>query len=137
MDELAPVDPSEFVYRRIPRIHFQPGLPVLFRLMAFRPSARDTTGLSVVRAAFAQPADTLRNLEPAKQKEYYVVRLAVQDLLGLGLTVVAEPDPNGPAGHAIIPELSWQAHHADKQRLKTVQTELAKLASAAIVHTPR
>jgi hypothetical protein len=52
------------------------------------------------------------------------------------LTVVPEPDPNGPPGHAIIPELSWSAYQANKRRLKQVQVEMAKLASAAIVHPP-
>jgi hypothetical protein len=54
----------------------------------------------------------------------------------LGLTVAPEPNPNGPLGHAVIPELSWQSHQTNKQRLKQIQVELAKLASAAIVHQP-
>lgn len=98
--------------------------------------ANDTTGLSVFRAAFVQPADILANIEAAKRNNYYVARIAVQDLHRLGLTVVPEPVPNGPLGHAIIPELTWQAYRADKQRLKQIQVELAKLASAAIVHQP-
>jgi hypothetical protein len=32
--------------------------------------------------------------------------------------------------------LSWQAYQAAKQRLKQVLVELAKLASAAVVHQP-
>jgi len=136
MDERQPVDASEFVYRRIPRMYYQAGLPVLFRVIAFRPTSNDDTGLSVFRAGFVAPADTLANLEAGKQKEYYVVRLAVQDLLKLGLTVVPEPDPDGPPGHAVIPELNWPAYQAEKARLKGVQLELAKLASADIVHRP-
>ena len=136
MDDSQPVDQSESVYRRIPRVYFQPGLPVAFRIIAFRPSSNDTTGLSVFRAGFLNPVDTLANLEPSKRREYFVVRLAVRDLLRLGLTVVPEPDPDGPPGHAVIPELSWQAYQADKQRLKDIQLELAKLATTAIVHQP-
>lgn len=136
MDEQQPVDASEFVYRRIPRTYYQAGLPIPIHPAAFRPNSNDTTGLSVFRAAFVQPADTLANIEAGKRNNYYVAQIAVQDLHRLGLTVVPEPDPNGPPGHAIIPELSWQAYQADKQRLKQVQVELAKLASAAIVHQP-
>src|SRR5579862_947909 len=136
MDDSQPVDPSEFLYRRIPRVYFQAGSPLQFRIIAFRPTANDTTGLSVFRAVFVQPVDILANLEADKQKEFYVVRLAVPDLHLLGLTVRPDPDPSGPAGHAVIPELSWQAYQADKQRLKVVFAELAKLASAAIVHQP-
>ena len=104
--------------------------------LAFRPNQNDTTGLSVFRASFLRPEDTLANVEPAKRNDYYVVRLAVADLRALGLTVVAEPDPQGPPGHGVIPELSCVAYQADKARWKPVLFELAKLASAAIVHQP-
>ncbi len=136
MDENQPVDQTEFVYRRIPRIYFQAGVPVLFRITAFRPTSQDSTGLSVYRAGFLQPVDILADLQTSKQNDYFVVRLAVQDLQWLGLTVVPEPDPNGPPGHAVIPELSWQAYQANKERLKDIQLELAKLATAAILHQP-
>lgn len=134
MDELQPVDVSEVVYRRIHRNHYQTGLPVPIQRVAFCPNPNDATGLSVFRAAFVQPADTLANIEATKRNDYYVARIAVQDLHRLGLTVEPDPDPSGPPGHAIIPELSYQAYHADKQRFKSIQLELVKLASAAIVH---
>jgi hypothetical protein len=136
MDEHQPVVASEFVYRRIPRTYYQAGLPIPIQPAAFRPHQNDTTGLSVFRAAFVQPVDTLTNIDAGKRNNYYVARIAVQDLQRLGLTVLPEPASDGPLGHAIIPELSWQAYRADKQRLKQVQLELAKLASAAIVHQP-
>jgi hypothetical protein len=136
MDEHQPVAANEFVYRRIHRIYYTAGLLMPIQAAAFRPSQQDTTGLSVFRAAFLQPADTLANLGASKRNEYYVARIAVQDLYQLGLTVVPEPDPAGPPGHAVIPELGWQAYQGSKQRLKQVQVELAKLASAAIVREP-
>lgn len=136
MDEHQPVDESEFVYRRIPRNFYQASLPIPIQRVAFCPNQNDTTGLSVFRAAFVQPADTLANIDASKRNDYYVAKLAVQDLQRLGLTVAPEPDPNGPLGHAVIPEMSWQAYQAEKQRLKAIQVELAKLASAAIVHQP-
>jgi hypothetical protein len=136
MDENQPVDASEFVYRRIHRTYYQAGLPIPIQPAAFRPNPNDTTGLSVFRSALVQPADTLANIEFGKRNNYYVARLAVEDLHRLGLSVEPEPDPDGPLGHAIIPELSWEAYQSDKQRLKQVQVELAKLASAAIVHQP-
>src|SRR5262249_24052481 len=117
-------------------LFYDASVPTLIRSEAFRPSHNDHTGLSVFRAAFVQPVDTLANIEAGKRNEYHVARVAVQELRRLGLTVVPEPDPDGPLGQAVIPELSWQAYHADKQRLKQAQFELAKLASAAIVHQP-
>lgn len=136
MDEHQPVDQNEFVYRRIPRAFFQPTPPVLFLIAAFRPTANDTTGLSVFRAGFLRPEDTRANVDPARRNDYYVVSLAVAELQALGLTVVPEPDPQGPPGHVVIPELNWTAYKADKGRLKVVLAELARLASTAIVHQP-
>jgi hypothetical protein len=117
-------------------MYYQADLPMPVQPVAFRPTQNDTTGISVFRASLVQPADTLANLEAGKRNEYYVARLAVRDLRALGLTVVPDPQPDGPAGHAIIPELSCQAYQTDKRRLKQVQLELARLASAEIVHRP-
>jgi hypothetical protein len=136
MDEHQPVDASEVVYRRIHRIYYQADLPMPIQPTAFRPNHNDTTGLSVFRAAFVQPAGTLANIDASKQNDYYVARLAVEDLHRLGLSVEPDPHPAGPPGHAVIPELSYQAYQADKRRVKQVQVELANLASAAIVHQP-
>ena len=57
MDESEPVDENEFVYRRIhPRFYDALGvLPVARE--AFRPNAKDISGLSVFRARFAKPED--------------------------------------------------------------------------------
>jgi hypothetical protein len=65
-----------------------------------------------------------------------VSRLFVRELKNLGLTVIPEPDPKGPPGHAVIPELSWQNYHGQKQRWKPILAALAKLASADIIHRP-
>jgi hypothetical protein len=136
MDEHDPVEDSEFVYRRIHRTFFNPSLPIPIRPKAFGPNQNDTTGISVFRAGFVQPVDTLANIDPVKAKHYYVARLAVRDLRKLGLTVVPEPVPGGPLGHATIPELSWTAYDAQKQHWKPILLELAKLASSDIVHRP-
>jgi hypothetical protein len=136
MDQHDPVADDEFVYRRIHRSFYDAAISPPIRSEAFRPNNNDDTGLSVFRAWFVQPHETLTNIEAAKRNDYYVARLAVSDLKRLGLTTVPEPDPSGPPGHAVIPELSWQAYHASKKSLKVVQFELAKLASASIVLAP-
>jgi hypothetical protein len=92
MDEHQPVEESEFVYRRIPRIYYQAGLPIPIHPAAFRPNQSDTTGLSVFRAAFVQPADILANIEVGKRNNYYVAQIAVQDLRRLGLTPTVHSD---------------------------------------------
>jgi hypothetical protein len=137
MDEREPVDDSEFVFRRIHPIYYNSALPVPVQPEAFRPSRNDATGLSVLRARFALPQDTVANRDPAKVGEYYVARISVRALRDLGLSVNPEPVANGPPGHAVIPELSWPAYEADKQRLKLIQLDLAKLASVDIVYPTR
>src|SRR5262249_24403525 len=137
MDERDPVDDGEFVYRRIHRTFLNPTAQIPIQFPAFRPTPNDTTGLSLFRARFlVQPQDTLAHVAPDKAKDYYVIWLAVRDLRNLGLTIVPEPDPGGPPAHAVIPELSWPAYQAEKQRCKPILVELAKLASADIVHRP-
>jgi hypothetical protein len=137
MDERQPVTEEEFVYRRIHRNFYQAGLLVPVQPEAFRPTRSDTSGISVFRTSFVQPEEILADIDSSKRLDYHVARLAVRDLLRLVLTVVPDPVLTGPAGHAIIPELSKLAYQADKQRLKEIQLQLAKLASADIVYSPR
>src|SRR5882672_5524059 len=110
-----PVAEDEIVYRRVHRSFFDPAVLVPIRAAAFRPNANDESGLSVFRARFVTSGDTLTNVAESKRNAYLVVELSVKDLNGLGLTVVAEPDPDGPPGHAVIPELSWAAYVANKK----------------------
>lgn len=135
-DESLAVGQDEFVLRRIHLVYFDPGLPTPVATGAFRPTSNDTTGLSVFRERFATAADILADLAAEKRDQYCVARLGVAHLMALGLTVIAEPDAAGPAGHSVIPGLSLQAYHADKLRLKQVLVELAKLASQDIVLVP-
>ena len=87
MDEHEPVEDSEFVYRRIPGTFYDAGLPVPVQREAFRPNTNDTNGLSVFRACFAQPIDTLFNLDPTRAKNYYVAQISVRTLRDLLLKV--------------------------------------------------
>jgi hypothetical protein len=135
-DELQPVDDSEFVYRRIPQHFCDPDLPFPIPALAFRPNQNDTTGISVFRARFVTPGGTLAGVDANRHNRYFVTRLAVSDLKRLGLTVVPEPDPNGPVGHCVIPELSWNTYQANKKPLREIQLELGKLASGGIVLRP-
>jgi hypothetical protein len=135
-DERQPVDDGEHVLRRIHRQYYREGLPLPINRGAFNPTEHDTTGLTVFRERFATPAETLSSVPEAKRGDYYVARLAVRELRARGLSVVPEPDPDGPPGHVVVPELSYPAYQADKKRLKEVQLELARLASADVVHRP-
>jgi hypothetical protein len=136
MDEDQPVEDSEYVFRRIPPDFFDASLAIAVTREAFRPTKKDSSGLSVFRAGLAKPSDTLANLDQEKAKKYYVAQLPVSELRKLGLTVVPNPIPGGPPGHAIIPEISWHNYQARKDHWKPILLALAKLAIANIVHRP-
>jgi hypothetical protein len=75
MDEHDPVQDDEFVYRQIHRSFYDASVPTLIRSEAFRPSRNDDTALSVFRAAFVQPVDTLANIDATKHNDYFVAAL--------------------------------------------------------------
>jgi hypothetical protein len=136
-EELEPVGDHEFVLRRVPANHYREGLPTPIHRAAFRPNEQDTTGLSVYRERFVHsPSDVLRVVKPEKRGKFYVARLSVRALVGLGLTVVPDPDPEDIPGHSIIPELSWPNYQAEHDRLADIQEDLAVLGSKDIVHRP-
>jgi hypothetical protein len=103
--------------------------------VGFRPSEFDSAGLSVFRRRFISPAEV--DAAGRKPGEYYIVSLSVKALFSLKLTVVPDEQEGSPPGHALIPELCFSAYQENKERLKDVQIELARLASQGIVLLPR
>jgi hypothetical protein len=67
---------------------------------------------------------------------YCVVRLSLSELERLELTVVRDESPDAPPGHAFIPQITPAAYKRDKQRLKELTLELARLATENIVLRP-
>lgn len=132
-DELEPIEEDEFVLRRIHRDHYKTSLPDPVLRMAFEPRRGENDGLSVYRERWVTPAQVAAS--GRTPGAYYVTRLAVRDLRKLNLTVVPAPRSELP-GHAVIPELSWEAQQKDKKRSKQLQIELAKLAGQFIAHRP-
>jgi hypothetical protein len=122
---------DEFLLRRVNQNRVDPGPPIVIGYVGFRPTPEDTQGLSVYREKFITAAEFAAG--GRKAGEYYVVRLSVTAVTSLGLTVISDEHANGPAGHALIPELSFSAIQRDKRRLREVQVHLAALASQAIV----
>lgn len=129
-----PIAPDEFVLRRVHKNHVDPGPPVVISYVGFRPTPDDTEGLSVYRERLVTAAEVAAS--GRKAGEYSVARLSVRDLHALGLSVVADEQTPGPAGHALIPELSFPVCQRDKLRLRETQVRLAALASPHIVQHP-
>jgi hypothetical protein len=123
---------EEFVLRRVHKNHCSQSGPLRILPVAFRPTPDDTTGISIYRAGETSPEEIVA-ASRKPPNEYCVVRLPVEALRAMGLTIVPEPDPDMPTGHAVIPELSLQEYTRTPQRLKEVQEKLARLASDNIV----
>jgi hypothetical protein len=131
-EEQLPVDVTEYVLRRIHKDNFDATLRIPFRPASFKPTESDQDGLSVYRERFVSPFEVAAT--GRTPGAYYVVRLAVQDLQRLNLSVVPTPGPL--PGHAVIPELNRGFYEKEKQRSRDLQLELSRLASQAIVHRP-
>lgn len=135
--ETDPVSDDEYVYRRVLKQYYNdipswPGDRV--DRLAFRPTDKDTEGLSVYRAPFVQPAELDIDSEGCPGR-YYVARIPVRALREIGLSV--EPNPaDGPQGHSLIPEIRTGLKGKDKESSKEKQVALARLASEFIVYTP-
>lgn len=84
------IQPSEYVLRRVLNqtsvIDTDLAQPV--QRIAFRPTDEDLDGISVFRALFT----TAEEVAAGKSAHgYYVVRIPVNEILALGLTVVPDP----------------------------------------------
>jgi hypothetical protein len=128
------VDSSEFVFRRIHKSQFSTSPPARILRGGFCPNKQDVTGISVYR----EKDTTVVAIVAAAKKpnECYVVRIPVQSLIDLGLSLIPEDDPEGPIGHYVIPEFRLSEYEQKRNELKDKQEELARIASDNIVHRP-
>jgi|ERR1700722_18909119 len=134
--EREAVDLSEFVLRRIHKSQFSASPPSRILRGGFCPNQQDVTGISVYREKDTTAAAVVSAAK--RPDECFVVRIPVQSLIALGLSLTPDDDPDGPPGHYVIPELRL-SEYEDKNKknlLKDKQEELARIASDNIVHRP-
>lgn len=136
-DEREPVATDERVIRAVWTDFYDPALAFPVLAKAFLPRNDETDGISVFRAAcVAKPEDVLAVFPEEKRDRYALVLLSVSDLAALGLSV--QPAAiDAVAGHAVLPELNIVSWKADKNRGRELQKQLAALANAAVVRTPK
>lgn len=134
----APIDPAEFVLRRVHRSHYDPSLPVPVQKAAACPNKNDDKGLSVFREQnyTADPRGILANVDPTKRDNILIARVRVADLNAIGLTVVPDEGPQHLPGHCAIPELRRAVYEADKPALADTILALAKLLSRGMIDPP-
>ena len=127
-----PVDPDEYVLRRIHRGNTDPSAPTLVRRCEFEPKRRDVDGLSFYRERYTSVAVLVNAAK--SPGDVYVARLAVTQVTALGLTL--EITPGDLPGHVSAPEVSYLRFRADQVTSRELQRQLAVLASNHIVYSP-
>jgi hypothetical protein len=70
-----------------------------------------------------------------KRNRYCIARLAVPELLGLGLTIHSQPISVVP-GHAVVPEMNINSYTINRVRWKEIFKRQAELASRNIIYRP-
>lgn len=123
------IQPSEYVLRRVlnQASVIDTDLPQPVQRIAFRPTDEDLDGISVFRALFT----TAEEVAAGKSAHgYYVVRIPVNEILDLGLTVVPDPQVDTLEGHSLIPELT--SHTRKTEFSKKKQQQLAGLVNKDI-----
>lgn len=81
--------------------------------LAFRPTERDTSGLSIGRAKYETPAEEAA--KGAQNKQFFVAVLSVSRIRDAGIQVVPKSLPSDP-GHSEIPELTFANRRSDRAR---------------------
>lgn len=134
--EPPPIDSDEPILRRIvkaPGFYDPQKAPAVGRL-AFTPNQHDTDGLSVYLEHEVSPAELVAAAKkPADH--YLVARLKAADFYKHGLSLVPDPQPEGPRGHVLVPEINLTAYNdrSKKSWVKEVTLALAELANGNIV----
>lgn len=131
----SPATDSGSVYRLIHKNFYREGLPLPVQPEAFRPTDRDSDGLSVFLEGSATPDQALLAVPADKRHLYYVARIPALELHQLGLSLRDAPIEEAP-GQAVIPEMNVQDYQRNKVAGKERQKRLAEIASANIVHRP-
>jgi len=124
-----------FVLRRVHKNQCSAKDPFKILPVGFRPTRDDVDGISVNLANEISPEELAAAAR--KPEECYVVRIPIQLLKKLGLTLDhGSSDPHDQKGHMVIPQLSLSEYEKNKDKLKEIQIELARVATQNIVYRP-
>lgn len=134
VDQWDPVSLDEKLLRRVPAQWCNTSLPQPIQRVAFEPNESDMDGLSLFRELFITPEELAQT--GRKPGTYFIGRLRASDVLELQLTIRPDPREDQPAGHVVIPELSFTEMKQRKSKSKELQNELAKLAGKDIAYKP-
>ena len=135
MDQNDPIEPEEFILRRVPYSqntpYINPESEEPISTGCFTPSKDDTDGISVFREKFVSAKKVADRYMEGKNKQCYIIRIKAEDLEGI-VTII--PSPNEYLdGHAHIPEIKYQDNYVYRPiRAKIIK----KLTKENVVHWP-
>lgn len=129
MEQDDPVTPDEYVLRRVlnKKDHIDLSLSNPVARAAISPTGNDDRGISVYREEFITPKEVAES--GRYESGYYVVRLQVTELEGIGLSVIPDPLDGELLGHALVPELGRIAKNVDKSAYRKLSLKLINLIS--------
>lgn len=126
-DDAPPIDPDEFLLRRIPITggYFDTKKSPPVQPGAFRPNAGDTDGISFYRERLLSPSELVaRSKRPPGTTK--VARLLARDLLALGLTLEPKQEEDDLPGHVVIPEVNYLDYNSRDPTRNERPTALGK-----------
>ena len=140
--ESDPIADDEWLLRRVRIDQFRTEVFPQISPNAFEPRIKgrdpDVDGISLYQAAcLADPADILAAVSPDRIREYGIVRVPVNLLKSLHLSVESRPNLQ-ILGHVVIPELNSVDYAANKVTFTPIKMQLAAAASeeANIIRHP-
>jgi len=126
--EHEPIDPKEWLLRKVPSNSYDSSLDVPFTRVAFRPRDYDLDGISLFREMFVSPKDISAT---GMSAPYTVARIRALSMIIASLEIDASPDSSQPPGHASVPKLSIGKMKCNKPQSKEYQFALAEMAIVA------
>jgi hypothetical protein len=105
---------------------------------AFEPAPKDTDGISLFRRDFV----TQEHLASVNRHRngVRVAQISAVDCIKLHLSPQPSPDPSGPPGHSVIPEMPFVKRTAQTKTqariINDLAQKLAQIASNNEVYTP-
>jgi hypothetical protein len=139
-DEAEPVSEDEFVFRRILKDYVDEALESPVLAAAFRPTDKDTDGISFYREACGATPEAIVASAPGR---YYVARLSVAEIgdisiVGSAVRLRLRPtaQAEGPRGHASMWMMDTKLRDESKAVYRQLAQALASLCRGKIVLRP-
>jgi hypothetical protein len=133
-DAAPPIDPDEFLLRRIPvqKGYYDPEKAPPVEAGAFRPNPNDIDGISIYRERLLSVSALVAGTDKAASG-FTIARLVARDLLALGFTLEPKQEEGDLPGHVIVPEINVATYKdpdlQKRGRVKNLCKSLADLAN--------